>query len=64
MPRRIVGECVSCGACAADCPVEAVSEGAEKYQIDESVCIDCGECQENCPIGAIERIPFVFDGKK
>lgn len=59
MPRRIVGKCGSCGACTADCPVEAVREVDGKYHIEEDICIDCGECQENCPVGAIEQIPFV-----
>ncbi|NLB61411.1 MAG: 4Fe-4S binding protein, partial [Clostridiales bacterium] len=26
--------CISCGACASECPTEAISEGAERYVID------------------------------
>ena len=44
---------VSCGACAAQCPVEAISEGADKYVIDADACIDCGGCADACPAEAI-----------
>ena len=46
--------CVACGACAAECPVGAISEGANKYEIDADACIDCGTCAATCPTGAIE----------
>ena len=34
MAHVISDECVSCGACAATCPVTAISEGADKYVVD------------------------------
>ena len=40
MAHVINDECVSCGACAATCPVGAISEGADKYVVDPDVCID------------------------
>lgn len=46
--------CVSCGACAPVCPVEAIHEGESIYVIDAGTCIDCGACAEVCPVGAIE----------
>lgn len=46
--------CVSCGACAAECPVGAISEGDTKFVIDADSCIDCGSCAGTCPTGAIE----------
>ena len=46
-------ECVSCGACAAQCPVEAISEGADRYEINADVCVGCGACADQCPVGAI-----------
>ena len=55
MARKIVGDCIKCGACAENCPVEAISEGEEKYVIDADVCIDCGLCEGNCPVEAIEE---------
>ena len=45
-------KCISCGACAADCPVEAITEGADAYVIDAEKCIDCGSCAGNCPVDA------------
>jgi ferredoxin len=47
----ISDECIACGACQADCPVEAISEG-DIYLIDADVCIDCGACADVCPVGA------------
>lgn len=52
MAYKISDECISCGACAADCPVSAISEGDGKYVIDADTCIDCGACAGTCPVGA------------
>ena len=49
---KISDDCISCGACAAECPVEAISEGDGKYEIDADKCIDCGTCADTCPVGA------------
>ena len=45
----------SCGACAAQCPVEAISEGDDKYVIDADTCVECGACAAQCPVEAIEE---------
>lgn len=45
--------CISCGACAADCPVGAISEGADKYVIDADACLECGACAGSCPTDSI-----------
>ncbi|MDR0445513.1 MAG: 4Fe-4S binding protein [Oscillospiraceae bacterium] len=55
MAHKISGECVSCGSCAASCPVEAISEGKDRYEIDAEKCVDCGSCAEACPVTAIEK---------
>lgn len=47
--------CISCGACAGQCPVGAISEGDGKYEIDEDKCVSCGACAAQCPVGAIEE---------
>ena len=53
MAYVISDECVSCGACAAQCPAEAIAEGDDKYVIDADTCLECGACEEQCPVGAI-----------
>ncbi|MCD4733310.1 4Fe-4S binding protein [bacterium] len=55
MPHVISDECVACGACMPECPVEAISEG-EPYVIDADLCTDCGACVEVCPTEAISQI--------
>ena len=55
MAYVITDSCVSCGACAGDCPVCAISQGDGKYEIDANTCIDCGSCAGTCPTGAIEQ---------
>lgn len=52
MAFKITDDCIACGACAADCPVEAISEGDGKYEIDADTCIGCGSCADSCPVGA------------
>ncbi len=55
MAYKINDGCVSCGACAAECPCNAISEGAEHYEIDADVCADCGTCASVCHTGSIEQ---------
>ncbi len=53
MARVISDDCVCCGTCVGECPVDAISEGDGKYVIDADTCIDCGACEGACPTGAI-----------
>lgn len=55
MAFAINDTCVSCGACANQCPVGAIHEGNGKMEIDETACIGCGSCANQCPVGAIEE---------
>lgn len=55
MAYKISSECVSCGACEPNCPVEAISQGDSQYVIDESKCVDCGSCADVCPMQAISQ---------
>ncbi|MCL2105502.1 MAG: 4Fe-4S binding protein [Oscillospiraceae bacterium] len=52
MAYVINGDCISCGACEAECPVEAIRAGDELYIIDPDLCIDCGACVAVCPVAA------------
>jgi ferredoxin len=53
MAYVISDECTKCGNCADSCPSEAITEGDEKYLIDEEKCVDCGVCADDCPVEAI-----------
>jgi len=55
MAYVISDDCTSCGTCAAGCPVEAISEGDVKYEIDPDLCTDCGTCADECPVEAISQ---------
>lgn len=54
MAYVITDECVSCGSRAAECPSEAISEGADHFEIDADACVDCGTCADVCPTEAIQ----------
>lgn len=53
MAYVINDDCLSCGACADQCPVGAISEGDAKFVIDADACLDCGACADQCPVNAI-----------
>ncbi len=52
MAYVITDNCVACGTCKPECPVEAISEG-DIYVIDADTCIECGTCAGVCPSEAI-----------
>ena len=54
MAHKITDACVSCGACAATCPVAAIAEGTP-FVVDPEACVDCGACEGVCPTGAITQ---------
>ena len=61
MAMKITEECISCGSCEFECPVEAISEGDEYYEIDPDKCVECvghfdtPQCVEVCPSEAIVK---------
>ena len=52
MAYVITDECIACGSCEDECPVEAIKEG-DIYVIDPEACTDCGACADVCPVEAI-----------
>ena len=61
MAMKITDECISCAACEPECPVEAIYEGDEIYEIDASKCVECEghhdspQCVEVCPVECIVK---------
>ncbi len=59
MAMKITDECIACGACEAECPVEAISEGDGIFVIDSELCVECEgyadepQCAAGCPVEAI-----------
>ena len=52
MAHKITEECIACGTCISECPVDAISEG-DIYKIDADKCTDCAACVDACPSEAI-----------
>ncbi|MFT4463572.1 MAG: YfhL family 4Fe-4S dicluster ferredoxin [Sodalis sp. (in: enterobacteria)] len=56
MTLLITKRCINCDMCEPECPNEAISMGAEYYQIDADRCTECighydrPTCQQVCPI--------------
>jgi ferredoxin len=63
MALKITDECISCGACEPECPVQAISEGETIYIIDPNKCVECvgyfesSKCVEICPVDAPQPDP-------
>ncbi len=55
MAHTITDDCIMCGACASECPEEAISEGKDTYVVDPEKCTDCGSCSEVCPTEAVKK---------
>lgn len=56
MTPEAIEDCVSCGACAAACPVCAIDKGDPKRAAGET-CISCMRCIAVCPRGARKLDP-------
>jgi len=54
MAYIITDDCVACGACESECPVECIKEDGGKYVVDKEACTDCGACAGVCPVDAAQ----------
>ncbi len=54
MSYQISDECIACGSCISECPVNAITEG-DIFIIDPNICSDCGSCAVVCPTDAISQ---------
>ncbi len=58
MAYKITEDCISCGACEAECPNQAITEGDSVYVINPDKCTECvgahdsSKCAEVCPVDA------------
>ncbi|QDC43660.1 YfhL family 4Fe-4S dicluster ferredoxin [Methylophilus medardicus] len=63
MALLITDECINCDVCEPVCPNEAISQGAEIYEINPDLCTECvghfdqPQCQQVCPISCIPFDP-------
>jgi len=61
MAMKITDECIACGACLPECPVQAISEGNPIYVIDAGKCVECvghfdsPQCVAVCPVNCIVK---------
>jgi len=69
MALIITDECISCDACVAECPNEAISEGDPIYVINPDLCTECvgffdePQCVSVCPVDAIVADPAYKESK-
>ena len=52
MAYVISDDCIACGTCIYEFPLESIAEG-DIYSINPDVCTDCGTCADVCPSEAI-----------
>jgi ferredoxin len=63
MATHIIDECINCGACEAECPNDAISEGESTYVIDPNLCTECvgfydhQACAAVCPTESCQPDP-------
>ncbi len=63
MALWITDECINCDVCEPECPNQAISMGAEIYEIDPDRCTECvghfdtPQCVQVCPVSCIPVNP-------
>ena len=69
MALLITDECINCDVCEPECPNDAISQGAEIYQIHPAQCTECvghfdtPQCVEVCPVDCIEVNPEFVESR-
>ena len=67
MALMITDRCINCDVCEPECPNQAISLGAEIYEIDPSKCTECAghydqpQCVAVCPVDCIPLDPDVVE---
>jgi ferredoxin len=67
MALMITDECINCDVCEPVCPNEAISQGAEIYEINPNLCTECvghydePQCVSVCPIDCIPLNPDIVE---
>ena len=63
MALMITDDCINCDVCEPECPNDAISMGAEIYEIDPNKCTECvghfdePTCAVLCPVACIPLNP-------
>ncbi len=63
MALLITDECINCDLCPVECPNEAITMGAEIYEINPDKCTECvghydeASCVQVCPVECIVQDP-------
>jgi len=69
MALRITDECINCDVCEPACPNQAISAGADYYQINPDLCTECvghydvPQCVQICPVDCIPRDEEMVESK-
>ncbi|MFO1219419.1 MAG: ferredoxin [Burkholderiaceae bacterium] len=69
MAYMISCECINCSACEFECPVRAISAGANQFVIDAAVCVECDgyfpvpRCKNVCPVAACQPARAAYQFK-
>jgi ferredoxin len=70
MALWITDECINCDVCEPECPNQAISMGAEIYEIDPQRCTECvghfdePQCVQVCPVECIPVNPAFVESKE
>lgn len=70
MALLITDECINCDVCEPECPNDAISMGAEIYQIDPGRCTECvghfdePQCVQVCPVACIPVDPHRIESRQ